>query len=71
MKVTFSEFDDTFHMDFEPETLEEAATLVRFGMNATKNIENLSTVAMTKALSANLVISKSKRTSVVVAKGKW
>lgn len=45
MKVLMHEEDDRFAFELEPETIAEAALLVRFGMNATKELKMVDTTA--------------------------
>jgi len=45
MKITLTEHDGCFNLDFEAENLADAALLVRFGMNRTKEVQNGHTVA--------------------------
>ena len=45
MKVKMHDNDDRFSFELEPETIAEAAMLVRFGLNATKELKNTDTTA--------------------------
>jgi len=40
MKVKMHDNDDRFSFELEAETIAEAAMLVRFGLNATKELKN-------------------------------
>ena len=42
MKIEFAENDGCFHFSMRAENMADAALLVRFGMNATKEIRHLS-----------------------------
>lgn len=45
MKVEFNAHDECFTIDLSPETVADAAALVRFGINATKELIDVSTIA--------------------------
>ena len=42
MKATLREYDGAFGISMEPETMAEVSMLVRFGLNATKELKFLS-----------------------------
>lgn len=43
MKITLNEYEGCFCFDLEAETLNDAALLVRFGRNATKEVRSAAT----------------------------
>lgn len=71
MKSTFLEHDGCFAIEFESETMAEAALLVRFGMNSTAEIRHKSTaVERQGGFSTAVVIAKHKRADSAVPKRK-
>lgn len=62
MKFTLTEHDECFSFDLQAETMEEAATLTRFGMNRTSKINHCSAYANRSGeFHAAIVFKKSKR----------
>ncbi|MGN6555626.1 MAG: hypothetical protein ACTHLW_18110 [Verrucomicrobiota bacterium] len=62
MKAIFLEHEQCFTIEFEAENMQEAALLVRFGMNRTKEIRHASaTVTKDGRFDAAIVFGKSKR----------
>jgi len=45
MKATMHDHDEQFSIELEPETIAEAAMLVRFGLNVTKEVKCADTIA--------------------------
>jgi len=71
MKATFGEHDGCFAIDLVAETKEEAAKLVRFGMNRTDEIRHCSArVTAQGEFSAVIVFGKSKRANSEVPRRK-
>lgn len=61
MKIAANEYDETIHLDIEPETLADAILLVRLGMNATAKVI-VHTYAFRKSgISTTIVIDKRKK----------
>ena len=72
MKVNVNEHGGCFSINLEPETIAEAALLIRLGINGTKEVRSLSAYASgDNTISACVVIGKHKKPSSQVAKGKW
>lgn len=72
MKLTITEYNDDFTFDLTPETMAEAALLVRLGMNAIKTVKYVSTNAnQDGAIYGSVAIAKSKRPVSQVGRGKW
>lgn len=64
MTVNISEYDAGFSINFIAESLDEAAKLVRLGMNSTKELRSLSTYAtQTGNISSAVFIGKAVRSS--------
>jgi hypothetical protein len=62
MKVVFQEFGQFFHISFEPESMEDQNTLIRFGLNATKEQVYMdSSIGPKSNVSSWIDISKRKR----------
>ena len=62
MKVEFSEHDGCFSIELMAETMEEAAKLVRFGMNRKAEVQHCTTnVNSSGSFEAGIVFGKSKR----------
>lgn len=57
-------------MDLTPESIAEAAMLVRFGMNHTSEIRYAGTTAYKDGFEASIVIGKKQRATSMVAGGK-
>ncbi len=69
MKVQFIETDGCFSIDLTAETMQEAAALVRFGMNRTDEIRHGSTIASREGeFSTAVVFGKNKRANNDVPK---
>lgn len=67
MKILMSEHPGCFALDFEAETMAEAALLVRFGMNRTSQITSHGVaVAHDGSFAGHLVFAKSKRAANVI-----
>lgn len=72
MKVEINEYDHSFDFAFTPETIAEAALLVRMGMNANKDVVYVSTtVSRDGTIDGSLVLRKTKRPKVQVGRGRW
>lgn len=71
MRTTITELDGCFSFDFVAETLEEAATLVRFGMNSLKE-PRYKAAAMPKNgyANASIVFGKNKRADSIIPRRK-
>ena len=66
MKIEVNEYDNTFDIDLEPETLAEAALLVRLGMNANAKA-SVHTYAFSKSgICSSVIVSKRKRGRIAV-----
>ena len=64
MKVKVEEFDGCFSIDMEPETVAEAAILLRVAINGKKEVRGIYCSAYTDlTMSASVVIGKRKDTS--------
>lgn len=71
MKATVTEYDGCFSIDLQAETMSEAATLVRMGMNRTEKIHYAtSTVEKNGGFNSSFVFKKSKRANNDVPKRK-
>lgn len=69
MKAQFVEHDGCFSIEFQAETLEEAATLVRFGANRTDKLNYCgASVSKTADFTASIVFKKSKHANSNVPK---
>lgn len=68
MKVELHEYSGCFSISLVAETVEEAAKLVRMGMNSTKDLRYLRTYAYDTGVSADVVLGKSKRADSSVPK---
>lgn len=72
MKLIINEWDHVFEFDIQPETIAEAALLVRLAMNANKEVLYIGTCAHRDGtFSAGLTLRKAKRTASQVSRGKW
>lgn len=61
MKINFLECDGCFAFDLVAENMEEAARLVRFGMNRTQDLRHAETnVSREGEFTASVVIGKAK-----------
>ncbi len=71
MKITFTEYDGCFCFDLEAETMADAATLTRFGMNHKAEIRAAATnVLKDGKFEAGVVIPKHKHANSDVPKRK-
>ncbi len=62
MKATVTEHGACFDVHLEPESMEDMATLVRMGMNATKELRSRETYLFTDhTCSASIVLGKRKQ----------
>lgn len=68
MRVELHEYDGCFEISLVAETVEEAAQLVRMGMNTTKELRYQRTYAYQSGISADVVLGKSKRADASVPK---
>ena len=68
MKVQLQEFDGCFDFEMQAENIEEAAALVRFGMNRTKIRTCAADVFRDGKFSASLVFGKNARAGSSVPK---
>lgn len=63
MKVDINEYNDTFWINFEPETIKEACQLTRIKLNATKEIKAIYTCFYRlDNISSSIILSKRKQT---------
>lgn len=61
MKITLKEWEGCFGFDLEAESMQDAALLVRMGMNATKEIRHISATAnQDGTFHGSLVLGKHK-----------
>lgn len=71
MKITFTENDGCFAINLVAENMQEAAQLVRFGMNRTDEIRSAATRAYESGrFDSHLVFGKHKHASCNVPKRK-
>jgi hypothetical protein len=71
MQVKLTEFSRCFGIDLVPDTMEEQALLIKFGMNATKEVKNLATtVHVDNKIFSWFVLGKRKQSVSVVKGGK-
>lgn len=69
MKIEVNEESECFGFDLKPENVEEAALLVRFGLNATKELRCVDTTAYRDGTFTTwIVIGKKKNDSGSVRK---
>lgn len=69
MKVTFEEFEGCFSIDLGAENMEEAAKLVRFGMNRRNEVHSChANITKGGGFSAEIVFGKSRRANSTVPK---
>lgn len=61
MKIQFNEYDSVFSLDLTAETLEDAALLVRFGLNTTNKINYKAAYVSGPGFFASLSLPKTKR----------
>lgn len=72
MKININEWDHVFEFDLTPETVAEAALLVRIGMNTTKEVSYISTNANKDGtITSGIALKKVKRVVSQVSRGKW
>lgn len=72
MKVVLKEYDGYFLIDLLPETIADAALLMRFGMNSTSDASSISTYASAnRKIETSVSFRKRKRVASKVAAGKW
>ena len=71
MKFTLEEYEGCFSLNMQAETMAEAATLVRFGMNTTKELRSCSASAHKDGtFTAYVVVAKHRRACESVPKRK-
>lgn len=61
MKVRIIEYEGCYDLRFEAEDLKEAAALVRFKLNATKQIRTIHADAHTDTIRGGVVIGRRKQ----------
>lgn len=67
MKAKLDEYEGCFSVTLEPETMEEMARLVRFGMNRTSDLRSASVQAYSDGtVYGRITIGKSKRSNSLV-----
>ena len=67
MKINLNEYGGSFDLEIEAETKEDAAALVRLGMNHLQELRTCMTyVYSTGAIVASVVIGKSKKPTTIV-----
>ena len=72
MKSELTEHGECFEVSFTPETIEEAATIIRMGMNGVKEVRSYSAnVYKDHTISGYIVIGKRKSPRSNVAPGRW
>lgn len=72
VKVEVREYEGCFGIDLTPETIEEAALLIRLGINGTLELRSLNAAAHSSGrIDASLVIGKRKQQRANVKAGKW
>lgn len=71
MKAVLNEHGACFEIALEPETMDEAATIVRMGMNGTKDMHSVSaSVYADKTVRGYLLFGQRKNSVSDVAPGK-
>lgn len=67
MKIKIEEWDDQFYFNIQPESVEDAATLIRIGMNCRKAPAEVLTQAFSdKSMCTNIYLPKVKASTCVV-----
>lgn len=61
MKITLSEYDSCFSLDFVAETLEDAAKMSRMAQNCTRELRGVETYVDKTAFNSSIIIGKSKK----------
>ena len=61
MKVEVLEYEGCFSISISPETMAEAARLVRFGLNATKEVRSVDTIAYSDGTFSSHVVFGKRR----------
>jgi hypothetical protein len=71
MKATVDEFDECFSIELTAETINEAASLTRMGMNATKELTYFCTdVFKDGSFISTIELGKNKRAETIIIKRK-
>jgi hypothetical protein len=71
MKISLIEYEGCFSLDFNAETMADAALLTRFGMNRTNEIQTAGTQANRDGtFTGHLILKKSKRADSNIPKRK-
>lgn len=69
MKIELTEHEGCFHFEIEAENMQDAATLVRFGMNSVKEVRSKYACATADgAFHGSIVFGKSKRADSAIPK---
>lgn len=69
MKLLYCEDEACFALDFDAETLEDAAFLVRLGMNSTNELRSLQSCVNQKGgFASSVVIAKRKQSTDTIQK---
>jgi hypothetical protein len=63
VKVVLYECERSFGMEFTPETMQDAALLVRFALNATKDVRGIDTVASSDGVFTGYVVLGKRKNS--------
>ena len=72
MKVTVQEHSACFGIELTPETIAEAALLIRLGINATKDVRSVSATAHADgSIYGSVVIGKRKQSRCAVKAGSY
>jgi len=72
VKCEVTEYPGFFGVELTPETIEEAAVLIRLGMNATRELRYVGAAARSdKTIDASITIGKAKRGASAIARGKY
>lgn len=72
MKVELNEYGTCFEIALTPETLEDAAKLIRLGINGTREVRNVFAFASSdKTISGGVTIGKRKKPASKVVAGGW
>lgn len=70
MKAKLTEFKGCFVIELVADTMEEAATMVRFGMNQVKELRSSETYAGKTIFTASVVIGKAKQETCKVPRAR-
>lgn len=70
MEIKMYEYGHCFHFSLKPETMEDQALLVRFGMNATNELSNFNVFVGKDGLMSGYINIKERSRKLDYIKGK-